>query len=815
MLFNIQLLLRNLQRVGLLLILGMTGHAYSQPNIIHIVADDLGWTDIGSGLTNYGNGSTFYQTPTLAQLASEGMSFTSAYAMPTCAPTRVAIMTGQSGARTGSYSVTSIEGDANDLLVGAANLRQIPTSLTTLAETLQAAGYTTAHLGKFHVADSENDIINEHGFDFNYGGSTTGAPGSFFPNQNGGNWTYPNPVSTSLDVYAAPYTQSYIDNNLKPYANGADVDSLVGTPKHLTDATTDAAIDFLSGHMGSSEPFYMNLAYHAVHTPIESRPDLEAKYNHIISNNGGTSPDPRHDNAAYAGLLEGMDQSIARIVDYLEDPNGDGNTADSISDNTLIMFYGDNGGSSQGTDNSPLNSTKSSHYEGGTRVPLIAWMPGTISAGTSSDEPIQPIDFFPTFAEMAGADLPNPQTQPLDGMSLVGLLEGTQDQLDREGAFLHHPGYVNQVPGPLSSVVLDAGDTRYKLAYLYEDRSFEVFDLRNDLLEANNLADGNMSTLDYKMAVRAVVALRGWLDDSGAVYPTVRADGSSVPAPDHTPESTFQLGQSSGINLDGLSSISLDMHGITLNLEAGGLNATFDAALEGIGIASDLDGGNVNQAQRINGMFSTPESVEFSFDEDVYLKSLLLGSLNINNTETVLIEFISGDNPFTNLTGYDAASGFSLGADSLSIDPVGNGMEYLLEFGLLSQDEIFLTAGTVISVTANPAVGGGFLLNEISVARPLSAIDTILNDYNLDGVISLADYDVWVTTYGSTTDLRADGNGDGVVNAADYTIWRDLFEQQSISTGLISATQAVPEPTSLALLSLGLLLVKRSRADRI
>lgn len=166
------------------------------------------------------------------------------------------------------------------------------------------------------MANSESDIINEHGFNFNYGGSTTGAPGSFFPSQNGGNWTYPNPVSTSLDAYTDPYTQSYIDDNLKPYVNGADVDSLVGTPKHLTDATTDASIGFISGQRGSAEPFYMNLAYHAVHTPIESRPDLEAKYNQVINNNGGTSSYPRNDNAAYAGLLEGMDQSIARVVDY-------------------------------------------------------------------------------------------------------------------------------------------------------------------------------------------------------------------------------------------------------------------------------------------------------------------------------------------------------------------------------------------------------------------------------------------------------------------------------------------------------------------
>ena len=786
-------------------LLALGGHvrpaAAAAPHIIHIVADDLGWTDLSTGLTNLGNGSTFYQTPNIDSLATQGMAFTSAYATPTCVPTRVSLLTGQSGARTQTYSVQDITGDAGDSLLGATNHPEIANATITLGETLQSAGYTTAHFGKFHVTQSTADIMAEHGFDFDFGGGTSGAPGSFFPTQQGPNWTYSNAVGPALDTYAAPYTQTYVDDHLKPYANGADVDSLVGTPKHLTDATTDAALDFMSGQIGAGNNFYMNLAFHAVHTPIESRPDLEAKFQQIITDNGGVSPDARHADAAYAGLLEGMDQSIGRLVDFLEDPNGDGDLSDSIASNTLVLFYGDNGGLSQVTGNSPLRSGKTSSYEGGVRVPLIAWRPGTVAAGSSSDEPIQSVDFYPTFSELAGASLPSTATQPLDGESLVGLLNGTQQDMDRDGAYFHFPGYVNANPGPLSSMVLDAGTTRHKLFYLYEDRSFEFYDLQNDLGESNNLANGDMTPGEYKLATYAVKSLRDWLDKTGAVYPTLRADGSPIPAPSHTPTTTFQLGQDSGSDLDGLAQADLFKLGVTLSLTAQGAGATFDAEATDVGIVSSLDTGGSTQQRRVNGTYASPEAIEFSFDKDVLLKSLLVEDLDSNDTETVRLEFVSGDNPFTGLGGYDT-DGFILGADFLTFDSsFATANPFSIDFGLLAQDEIFLTAGTVLALTADPAVGGGISLGSISVARPLEALSEILADYNSDGVVDAADYTAWKNNFGATGEagLTGDGNLDGVVDAADYTVWRDHLS--IVST---SESHSVPEPCTLCLLAAGL-----------
>ncbi len=781
--------LRHVLLVALACCCGTAVHA--QPNIIHIVADDLGWTDLGTGATNFGNGSAFYQTPNIDSLASQGMSFTSAYAVQTCVPTRVALLTGQYATRTGVYDVEAIDGDANDLLVGAANNTTIATAATTVGETLQAAGYTTAHFGKFHTTQNTADITAEHGFDFDFGGGTAGGPGSYFATAGG---TFGNLIGPGLDPYAAPYTQAYVDANLKPYANGADVDSLVGTNKHLNDAMADAAIDFIQDQIaGSSEPFYMNFAFNAVHTPIESRPDLETKYNDVLTANGGVSPDPRHDDAAYAGLLEGMDQAIGRIINFLEDPNGDGNPADSIANDTVVLFYGDNGGTLQVTDNTPLRAGKGSQYEGGLRVPLIAWAPGRVAQGSSSDEPIHPVDFYPTFSELAGATLPDSASHTLDGESIAGLLTGQQTTTDRDAVFFHFPGYQGQNV-PVSTVVLDAGDNRLKLMYFYEKREFELYDLNNDIGESNDLADGQMTALEYKLAARAVRELRTWLDDTGALYPTVRADGGAVPPPQHLPAITFQP----GAELDGLTSAQLDKLGITLNLTATGAGAAFDADATGVGVASNLDTGGATQQRRVNGTYATPETIEFSFDTDVMLKSLQLDALNTTGAEAVVLSFLSGDNPFTGLNGYDT-DGFTLGADSLTFAASSaDAMEFVLEFGILGRDELFLAAGTVLSLTADPAVGGGLLLEALSIAQPLSAIDQILLDYDLDGDISASDLAVWQSTFGSTADLGADGNADGVVSGADFLLW----QRNLGNTGPgITASVSVPEPTSFSILA--------------
>ncbi|MEN1680763.1 MAG: sulfatase-like hydrolase/transferase [Planctomycetota bacterium] len=776
----------------------------AQPNIIHIIADDMGWTDLSGGQAAYGNASAFYQTPNIDRLAAEGLAFTSAYALQTCVPSRAALLTGQAPTRTGVYNVTSIDGGATAALIAPANETKIDTQAITLGESLQAAGYTTAHFGKFHVAQTEADITAEHGYDFDFGGGTSGAPSTFFAQANG---RFDTRVGPGLDPYAADYTQAYIDANLKPFANGADVDSLVGTPKHLSDAMADAAIDFMQGRLAAGdEPFYMNVAYHAVHTPIESRPDLEAKYNDIISQNGGASPDPRHDNTGYAGLLEGMDQSIGRIVAFLEDPNGDGDPSDSIAGETVLLFYGDNGGTNA-TDSSPLSGRKGSQQEGGLRVPLVAWSPGRVQSGVVNDEPVQSVDFYPTFLELAGAAPPNPATHPLDGQSIAPLLSGQASQLDRDGVFFHFPGYSGS-NSPVSTIVLDAGANRHKLRYLYERRQYEMFDLSADIGETNNLASGDLSEVEYKLAVRGAVALRAWLDETGADYPTVRADGTPVAPPSQLPAVAVDF----GAELDGLSTAEVEKLGVRLTLSAVGDGAEFDADGQSLGVASSLDGGGTQQRRNINGTLAVPEAIELSFDQDVVLKSLLLDALNVNSAESTVLRFVSGDNPFDGLAGYSPAEGYTLTSDSLSFDASSaDGMMHLVEFGILGRDDLLITAGTVLALTSGAVVGGGVALGGVAFALPLEAAGAVLLDYHLDGQIDLQDFEVWRSTFGSTSDLRADGNGDGVVDAADYTLWRDAFvASRPLSAAAVPEPANIPAAALLALASTGL-----SRRNRL
>ena len=344
-----------------------------------------------------------------------------------------------------------------------------------------------------------------------------------------------------------------------------------------------------------------------------------------------------------------------------------------------------------------------------------------------------------------------------------------------------------------------------KLMYFYENRHYEFYDLNNDIGEANNLANGNMTVQQYKLAARAARELRAWLDDTGASYPTVRADGSPVPAPSYLPAVSFSLDES----LDGLANEQIDKLGITISLWAAGENATFHADAVGVGVNSSFDTGGMNQQGRIDGTHATPEAIELSFDKDVVLRSLAVEALNTTGNESVVLSFVSGDNPFEDLTGYDS-NGFTTMPEALIFDGSNaNAMQAILEFGVLGQDEIFLTAGTVLSISADPAAGGGILLSGISVAQPLEAVEQILLDYNLDGQIDEVDLAVWQSTNGSRSDLRADGNADGAVSGADFLLWQQTI---SVNASTANAATAVPEPAGLALLVAASLIIAMPRS---
>ncbi len=259
----------------------------TRPNIVILLADDLGWTDLHTNATSRGNGTSYHQTPNIDHLAEQGMGFSSMYMCPNCVPARAALMTGQFSPRNGVYNVGSLDRGTGNLQP-AVQHEHILHEAVTVAETLKTAGYTTCHVAKFHVSTHE-EITKYDGFDFNYGGGKKGdgVPHGYFAEQDkDGHWNFIG-LGPEMDAFALPYTRDYIETNLKPYANDNDPSHLVDTPKHLTDATADAALDFMSKHLASpgdrDKPFFINVAFNAVHAAIKPRSDLMEKFSHLKS----------------------------------------------------------------------------------------------------------------------------------------------------------------------------------------------------------------------------------------------------------------------------------------------------------------------------------------------------------------------------------------------------------------------------------------------------------------------------------------------------------------------------------------------------
>ncbi|MCF6376690.1 sulfatase-like hydrolase/transferase [Nocardioides KLBMP 9356] len=489
-----------------------------RPNLVFIMADDLGWSDLSTGLVNGGYGNDYNETPRLDQLAQEGQVFTEAYASVQCSPTRAALHTGQYATRPTNnvYAVGAVTGPATAPLRGVTQGRlaedgktAIATGYTTLGETLQKAGYATGYSGKFHVAGSAEEIVSAHGFDENWGGSQNSHATYYFATNN----QFNDSVSPSLDQFAADYTQDYVDENIAPYSRGvseAQLDALVGTDKHVTDAQTDAALDFID--RSKDEPFLAWVSEFAPHFPVndaQARPDLLAKYKAKVPGQAPAKP-------SYGALTEGVDQSVARIIDYLEETPDPRNGGKPLSENTVVIFTSDNGGEedpvNSGAWNGPLREDKGQMYEGGIRVPWIVWSqnPDLVRGGGRANETIiNSTDLYTTFASYARAALP--AGVPLDGIDLTPAFS-TGTKINRDH-FHHLPGYVG-VQGP-SSLVRDG---RWKLYYTYDDGSFELYDLVADVGETTDLA-AQKPGLVHRLGEKLI----GWLDETDAPLATLRA----------------------------------------------------------------------------------------------------------------------------------------------------------------------------------------------------------------------------------------------------------------------------------------------------
>jgi len=445
--------------------------AKEKPNIVFILADDLGWADLGC------YGSTFYETPNLDRMAKKGMRFTNAYAAsPVCSPTRASILTGKYPARLG---ITDWLPGRKDQPSQKLKRPQLPTCLAleenTLAEALKAGGYKTAFFGKWHLGDSPAHWPEHQGFDLNLGGCEKGTPPSYF----------------------SPYKLP----NLPDGPEG----------EYLTDRLTSEAIRFIEQHR--DKPFLVYLSHYGVHTPLQAKATLLAKYTGKAAKlPAGKSPEFLDDNGrpvrqvqnnpTYAAMVENLDENVGRILDKL--------AALGLDENTIVIFTSDNGGLSTAegspTSNLPLRAGKGWAYEGGVRTPLLIKWPGVTKPDSVCNKPVSSPDFFPTILEMAGLT-PLPYQQ-LDGTSLLAEIQGV-DSIERP-IFWHYPHYSNQGGAPCGAVRL--GD--FKLIECYEDMRVELYDLRNDIAEKNNLATEKPET-----AAALTARLHGWRADMKAQMP--------------------------------------------------------------------------------------------------------------------------------------------------------------------------------------------------------------------------------------------------------------------------------------------------------
>jgi len=401
----------------------------SKPNVIFVLADDLGWYELGC----YGN--TYNETPNLDALAAAGMRFTDAYAAaPVCSPFRASLMTGQVPARIGILKW--LEGN---------DRKYLSRSYTTIAEQFKSAGYATGIVGKWHLSGYLQSGApyevppTEHGFDENMVGA----------NKYIANGSYWHPYSVIMNP---PVPE--VDPPLDPAYED----------EYLVDRCNYEAVNFIERH--KDEPFFLYLSHYAVHTILDGKPDLVSHFESKA--NSGTGIWAPANNPHLAAQLFSIDQGVGRIVEKLREHN--------LLDNTLIVFTGDNGGESKVTTNGPLRAGKGTLYEGGIRVPLIMSWAGRIQSGCVSAEPVVCCDFYPTFSELANVSLP--ADQPMDGVSLTSLFMQPAATLDRSDLFWFYPH--NNMAAVRSR--------QWKLVEHLNTGTIELYYLPDDLSEQNDLS---------------------------------------------------------------------------------------------------------------------------------------------------------------------------------------------------------------------------------------------------------------------------------------------------------------------------------------
>ena len=459
----------------------------SKPNIIIILTDDLGWADLQC------YGSTFYETPNLDKLASQGLRFTRAYATaPVCSPTRASLMTGKYPIKTGVTDWIAGRQANNktwpyEKFLARPTAYQLALEEETIAEIAVKSGYKTFYAGKWHLGENEKYWPESQGWEINKGGWSKGHPDGFKNDTTGGHFT--------------------------PYNNPRLPDGPPG--EYLTDRLAEECIQFLEKN--STSPFLMMCSMYTPHIPLQAPKALIEKYK-AKQKQLGLSDEQRfrkdepwmkfetvwkqrlvQDHPVYAAMIESMDVNVGRILSSLE--------LLGIDKNTIVIFTSDNGGTSTAdgnpTFNGPLRAGKGWLYEGGIRVPLLIRWNEHVKAGTTSDVPVTTADIFTTMAHTM--DKEYKITKDIDGRDIFSLLADPTTSRNRL-LYWHYPHYSYQGGKPASAIM--SGD--YKLIYHHESKAVELYNLQEDVGEQHDL-----SKINTKATQEMNRKLQKWLKDTG------------------------------------------------------------------------------------------------------------------------------------------------------------------------------------------------------------------------------------------------------------------------------------------------------------
>ena len=493
------------------LVLHLSLFSQSKPNIIVFLVDDMGWQDCSVNFwTHQTPLNKLYHTPNMERLAQQGMKFTNAYAAPVCTPSRSSMLTGVNSAHLGITNWTSPwknnNTDSKDEQMSESDwningLSPVPGIEKTYYATpfpsiLKETGYYTIHVGKAHWASMGTPGANPYnmGFMVNVSGHAAGHPQSYYGKDNYGN------ISGKTSAQAVP-----------------DLEEYFGTDTFLTEALTLEAIKALQAPIRNKQPFYLNMANYAVHTPIMADKRFIKKY---LDTGMDTTE------AKYASLIEGMDKSLGDIMDFLKEKK--------VDQNTIIIFMSDNGGLSTTplrggkahSQNLPLKAGKGSVYEGGIREPMIIKWPGVVQPNSTANQYVMIEDFFSTILQMAG--LKNYQSvQPIDGKSLIPILKNANFSDTSRSLIWHYPNKWIDKDGPGINYYSAIRKGNWKMIYSMRTGKKELYNLAIDMGESNDLS-ANYTDKLLELSTLLSNQLRKWK----APMPRFKNTGQLVPFSD-------------------------------------------------------------------------------------------------------------------------------------------------------------------------------------------------------------------------------------------------------------------------------------------